>query len=214
MGSAVAFLIAQGWASGISVWGVLVATGFSDKVGWIDAPGYLGSTTVLVVASVLLLIELVADKIAYLDSASATIQTLVRPVVGAAIASEYGGAGDELSTEVAALIGGGSTTVSHFLKAGIRAVVNLSPEPLSNFGISTAEDFAGATVISLAFAAPWVALFVALGLFAFSVLALVLVIVLVRRAVRKLTRYEPPPPNGPFQRLQRWVLGSSGAKSA
>ena len=209
MGSAVAFLIAQGWASGISVWGVLVATGFSDKVGWIDAPGYLGSTTLLVVASVLLLVELVADKVAYLDSASDTIQTLVRPVVGAAIAAEYGSAGDDLSTEVAALIGGGSTTASHLVKSGIRAVVNLSPEPASNVVISTAEDFAGATVISLAFAAPWIALAVALGLFACSIGLLVLVIVLVRRAVRKLSRYEPPPPSGPFQRLASRVLGAS-----
>lgn len=207
MGTAVAFLIAQGWASGISVWGVLVATGIADRVGWVDAPGYLGSTTVFVLACVLLLIEVIADKVAFLDSASDTIQTLIRPVVGAAIASQYGGAGDELSAEVAAMVGGSTTMVSHLMKAGIRAVVNVSPEPVSNVLISSGEDVAGATVIGLAFHHPWVALILALSLFLLSVLLLLLAIRLVRRAIARLARYEPPPPSGPLQRFQQWVVG-------
>ena len=105
MGSIVAFLIAQGWASGISTWGVLVATGVADEAGWVDAPGALGSPALLAVASVFLAIEVVADKVAYVDSVSDAIQTLIRPVAGAAIAAEWGSADEQISTELAAVIG-------------------------------------------------------------------------------------------------------------
>ncbi len=208
MASAAAFLIAQGWASGISVWGVLVATGVSHQAGWVDAPGYLGSPLVLAVSTILLLIELVADKVAYLDSASDTIQTLIRPVVGTAIAAEWGSADDQISTELAALLGGTSTTVSHFAKAGLRAVVNLSPEPFSNVVISSAEDVTGLTVIGLAFGHPWAALIVALSAFGAMLILFVVAIVLARRAYRTLRAKQGDRPfDAPRGRMERWVLG-------
>lgn len=208
MATAVAFLIAQGWASGISVWGVLVATGVSNQAGWVDAPGYLGSPLLLAASSILLLIEVVADKVAYIDSASDTIQTLVRPVVGTAIAAQWGSSDDQISTELAALLGGTSTTASHLAKSGLRAVVNMSPEPLSNVVISSAEDVTGLTVIGLAFGHPWAALIVALSGFAAMVILLVVAVFLARRAYRALRKKQGSrPPEVPHGRMQRWVLG-------
>ena len=196
MGSIVAFLIAQGWASGISTWGVLVATGVADEAGWVDAPGALGSPALLAVASVFLAIEVVADKVAYVDSVSDAIQTLIRPVAGAAIAAEWGSADEQISTELAAVIGGGSATVSHFAKMGLRGALNLSPEPFSNVAISSTEDVAGLTVITLAFSYPWLALAVVLLLLALTIAAIVAAVRLYRRAAERIATLGAKPRAG------------------
>ena len=196
MGSIVAFLIAQGWASGISTWGVLVATGVADEAGWVDAPGALGSPALLAVASVFLVIEVVADKVAYVDSVSDAIQTLIRPVAGAAIAAEWGSADEQISTELAAVIGGGSATVSHFAKMGLRGALNLSPEPFSNVAISSTEDVAGLTVITLAFSYPWLALAVVLPLLALTIVAIVVAVHLYRRAAERIATLGAKPRAG------------------
>lgn len=196
MGSIVAFLIAQGWASGISTWGVLVATGVADETGWVDAPGALGSPALLAVASVFLVIEVVADKVAYVDSVSDAIQTLIRPVAGAAIAAEWGSADEQISTELAAVIGGGSATVSHFAKMGLRGALNLSPEPFSNVAISSTEDVAGLTVITLAFSYPWLALAVVLLLLALTIVAIVAAVRLYRRAAERIATLGAKPRAG------------------
>lgn len=196
MGSIVAFLIAQGWASGISTWGVLVATGVADEAGWVDAPGALGSPALLAVASVFLAIEVVADKVAYVDSVSDAIQTLIRPVAGAAIAAEWGSADEQISTELAAVIGGGSATVSHFAKMGLRGALNLSPEPFSNVAISSTEDVAGLTVITLAFSYPWLALAVVLLLLALTIVAIVAAVRLYRRAAERIATLGAKPRAG------------------
>jgi hypothetical protein len=43
-------------------------------------------------------------------------------------------------TIAAGLLGGTIAAGSHFLKAGSRAVINTSPEPVSNWGASFSED--------------------------------------------------------------------------
>ena len=43
---------------------------------------------------------------------------------------------------VAGILGGGLTAATHATKSGTRALVNTSPEPFSNWGVSLAEDVA------------------------------------------------------------------------
>ena len=47
---------------------------------------------------------------------------------------------------------------SHLLKSGSRALLNTSPEPVSNWTASVTEDVAVVGGLSLLFAYPWVAL--------------------------------------------------------
>ena len=47
---------------------------------------------------------------------------------------------------------------SHVLKSGTRALLNTSPEPVSNWTASVGEDVAVVGGLSLAFSYPWVAL--------------------------------------------------------
>jgi hypothetical protein len=47
---------------------------------------------------------------------------------------------------------------SHVLKAGSRALLNTSPEPVSNWTASVTEDAVVVGGLALAFAHPWIAL--------------------------------------------------------
>jgi hypothetical protein len=54
--------------------------------------------------------------------------------------------------------GAGVALTSHLLKSGTRALLNTSPEPLSNVAASTTEDAVALGALALAFAHPWLAL--------------------------------------------------------
>src|SRR3546814_11557825 len=63
--------------------------------------------------------------------------------------------------------GAGVALTSHLLKSGARAMMNTSPEPVSNWTASFTEDAAVVGALALAFAYPWLALaiVVAISLF-------------------------------------------------
>jgi hypothetical protein len=63
---------------------------------------------------------------------------------------------------VLTLLTGAGALTSHTSKAGLRAVVNTSPEPFSNIALSTIEDISVVGLLVLAFQNPWLAAFVAL----------------------------------------------------
>src|SRR3546814_9789270 len=54
--------------------------------------------------------------------------------------------------------GAGVALTSHLLKSGARAMMNTSPEPVSNWTASFTEDAAVVGALALAFAYPWLAL--------------------------------------------------------
>jgi hypothetical protein len=54
--------------------------------------------------------------------------------------------------------GAGVALTSHLLKSGSRALLNTSPEPVSNWTASVSEDAAVVGGLALAFAHPWLAL--------------------------------------------------------
>jgi hypothetical protein len=54
--------------------------------------------------------------------------------------------------------GAGVALASHALKSGARALMNTSPEPVSNWTASVTEDAAVVGGLALAFAHPWIAL--------------------------------------------------------
>ena len=76
----------SGWASGVNAYAVVLVLGLFGRFGGVDSvPPALQRTDVLVVALLLFAVELVADKVPYLDSAWDAAHTFVRPVVGAAL---------------------------------------------------------------------------------------------------------------------------------
>jgi hypothetical protein len=176
--------IANGWGCGISAYAVILITGLVGRSGVADTPEVLQRTDVLVAAGVLLVIEFVADKIPYVDSAWDSVHTFVRPAIGGVIGALLAGDASSLGQAVAAVGTGGIALSSHLAKGGIRLAVNASPEPVTNVLASLTEDGAVAGVTLLAWEHPWLAAIIALVLL---VTGASLAVFLVSRLRRGLT---------------------------
>jgi hypothetical protein len=145
-----AWVFSSGWASGISGYAVVLILGLAGRVfGAAGVPAGLERTDVLVAAAVLFVVDLVADKIPYLDSVWDAVHTVIRPAIGATVAALLAGQSGSLSQVAAGATGGLTALASHAVKAGLRAAVNTSPEPASNIAVSAAEDVTVAGVVSL-----------------------------------------------------------------
>ena len=156
--------IANGWASGISAYGVLLIAGILGRVGYADTPDALQRTDVMIFVGVLFAIEFVADKIPYLDSTWDSIHSVIRPTIATILGVLIAGDAGTLDQAVAASSSGITALLSHLAKGGIRLAVNTSPEPVTNIGTSLAEDGAVVGMTLLAWQLPWVAASAALVL--------------------------------------------------
>lgn len=175
------------WASGIRLYAVLFILGLSGRFKLFDwqLPGsleVLSHPFVLATTGVLLFLEFFADKIPGLDSIWDAIHTFVRIPAGALLAMGAMGQQDSAAWAiVVGLVGGTITAGTHFTKAGTRALLNTSPEPVSNVTASATEDVAVLGGLWLAFANPVVFLLL-LALF-------VLVVIWVLPKIWRLIKY-------------------------
>ena len=154
------------WLAGVRVYLTVFGVGIAGALGWLELPTSLEVTTspwVLGVSGVLAVIECSADKIPGVDSGWDLLQTLARVPAGAFLAAAALSPDGELSAGMLAT-GAGVALGSHALKAGSRVLVNASPEPLSNLGVSASEDIAAVGLLALALANPLLALGIALAL--------------------------------------------------
>jgi hypothetical protein len=182
-----AWAFSTGWASGISGYSTVLILGIAGRFFGVDGvPPGLERTDVLVAAAILFVVELVADKIPYVDSVWDAVHTVIRPAIGATVAALIAGQSGSLSQLAAATTGGLTALASHAVKAGIRAAVNTSPEPASNIAVSAAEDVTVAGVVSLSVLHPFAAAVVA-GVLLVS--GATLVILLLRRIRRLRERW-------------------------
>ncbi|MBJ6982294.1 DUF4126 domain-containing protein [Luteimonas sp. MC1572] len=148
------------WLAGIRVYMTVFGVGVAGALGWLDLPQALEVTTspwVMGISGALALVEFFADKIPGVDSAWDLLQTLARVPAGAFLAAAALSPDGDLSTGMLAT-GAGVALGSHVLKAASRALINTSPEPISNWTASAAEDVAVVGLMGLAFAYPWLAL--------------------------------------------------------
>ena len=167
---------------------VTFVTGLSMRLGWIDLPDNLAALDVLanpwvlVLSGAAALFEFFADKIAFIDSLWDGIHSFVRPLGGALLALAIVDPGDPAWQVASFLLGGGAAFLSSTGKAATRAVVNTSPEPVSNMVVSTGEDIATVGLLALAITNPIAAALIALIL----VLVSLWLIVTARRLVRRV----------------------------
>lgn len=131
------------FTAGINLYATVIVLGLASRYAWIDLPpGFeaFDNDWVLGVAVVLYLIEFLADKVPWVDTAWDTVHTLIRPLGGAIVAVAALGESAPTMQIVAALLGGSVAATTHAAKAGARVTVNASPEPVSNSIVSLAED--------------------------------------------------------------------------
>ena len=165
----------------------IFATGLAMRLDVLPLPEHLASLSVLgnpwvlAIAAFGALAEFFADKVMWLDSAWDTLHTLIRPVGGALLALAIVDPSDPATQVVAFLLGGGASFLAHGGKASARAVVNTSPEPVSNVVASSAEDVATVGLLWLAYEYPLAAGGIALVLLVLALSMLWLARKIVRR---------------------------------
>ena len=176
------WVFSSGWASGINGYAVVLLLGLLGRFTGVDGvPPALERTDVLVAAAVLTLLDLVADKVPYLDSAWDAVHTAIRPAIGAAVGALLAGEAGSPNEAVGAATGGLTALASHVVKAGLRLAVNASPEPASNLVVSTAEDLTVASVVGVSVLWPWLAAGVAAVLLLGGLVLVVLLAGRIRR---------------------------------
>lgn len=184
--SVLPLVFTSGWASGINAYAVVLLLGLFGRTGVSDdVPQALQRPEVMIVAGVLFLCEAVADKIPYVDSAWDTAHTVVRPLAGAWIGALLAGQSGSLPEVAAGLLGGSTALASHGVKAGTRMAVNTSPEPFSNFVLSTVEDLGVAGIVSFAMFHPEAAAIIAAVLLAAGLVVLWFLVSRIRRFLRR-----------------------------
>lgn len=132
-----------GWASGFRLYATVCVLGLLSHFHYVQLPpslAVLGHPLVMSVAGILMLVEFLADKIPYIDSTWDAIQTFVRIPAGALLAMGAMQSADPMIVILAGLLGGSLAGVTHATKAGTRALINTSPEPVSNIATSFGED--------------------------------------------------------------------------
>lgn len=113
--------------------------------------------------AVLLLIEILVDKIPAVDTVNDTIQTVIRPVAGAILFAAGSGAIGEahpVLTMIAGLLVAGSV---HTVKATARPVVTTTTAGVMNPVVSAGEDVASLVVAVLSILLPILGLLVLLA---------------------------------------------------
>ncbi len=154
------------WMAGIRAYLTVFGVGIAGYFGWLHLPPALEATTspwVLGVSGALATAEFFADKIPGVDSVWDLLHTLLRVPAGAFLAAAAMSPNGELGAGMLAA-GAGAALTSHLLKSGTRALLNTSPEPVSNWAASAVEDTAVVGGLALAFSHPWIALIILVGI--------------------------------------------------
>lgn len=186
MESAIPLAFTASWASGINPYLLVLMMGLLGRFTDWNVPAGLERTDVLIVFAVLTVVDTIADKVMLVDSTWDAINTVIRPVAGAVVATLIASPSVDLPTAVIAAGGGAVALVTHLAKATTRVAVNTSPEPVSNVAVSVAEDVAVAGVVTVAVINPWVAAGIAAVLLVAAVAIALLLIRVARRGLRRL----------------------------
>jgi phosphoribosylcarboxyaminoimidazole (NCAIR) mutase len=182
----VAIATALAWGAGLRAYAVIFAVGVAGAMGWIELPGHLDvlqHPVVIAASGFMTLVEFGADKLPWLDSIWDALHSFIRIPAGAALAAMAFGDATSAVMVAAGLLGGSLAAAMHTAKAGARAAINLSPEPLSNWTASFTEDALVPLGLWLAVAHP-VVLFV---LVAACLLAAFFLARVLWRGIRRLT---------------------------
>jgi hypothetical protein len=131
------------FAAGINLYATVAMLGLATHFGWVDLPPQyrvFDNPWIIGGAVTLYVVEFVADKIPWVDTAWDAVHTAIRPFGGALIAIATLGDASPATKVMVGLLGATLATSTHLSKAGTRAIANASPEPFTNWALSFGED--------------------------------------------------------------------------
>ena len=184
-----ALIIAASFAGGLNIYATVLTLGILERTHWVALPPGLrglGATWVLITCALLFIVEFFADKIPGFDLIWNGLQTVVRVPVAGLVAYQ---ASSQLSPQmqlIATGLGAAIALVAHGSKTAVRAAVTPSPEPISNIGLSTAEDVLAIGITWIATHHPIVAAVIALVLVILALLAARALVKAIRKSFQKL----------------------------
>ncbi|MEQ8288917.1 MAG: DUF4126 domain-containing protein [Gammaproteobacteria bacterium] len=155
----IALSMGVAWASGINLYAAVFMLGYLGSTGNITLPPDLVVVTdplVMTAAGLMYCVEFFADKTPGVDTAWDTIHTFIRIPLGAVLAMSAVGDTTPAVELAAFLVGGSLTAATHATKTGGRAIINTSPEPISNWTTSIGEDLMVIAGIWAALVHPWI----------------------------------------------------------
>ncbi|MBF0216969.1 MAG: DUF4126 domain-containing protein [Candidatus Omnitrophica bacterium] len=136
-------ILGVSWASGVRLYLTVAVLGVASRLGMIHLPGSLSvleNPIVILAALGLLVVEFLADKVPYVDSAWDSVHTFIRPGAAAAMGYMGSSAASEPVQVALGLLCAAVALDSHLTKATARVAINTSPEPFSNIITSFSED--------------------------------------------------------------------------
>jgi Domain of unknown function (DUF4126) len=158
--NSIGLLLGGSWASGINLYMSMAGLGIASRMEWITLPEnleILSNPIVIVVALALFGIEFVADKIPYVDSLWDSVHTFIRPLATSALGYTAMADSGMIIQVLIAFLTGTISLESHLTKATSRAIINASPEPVTNSVASVTEDATVAGTLYLIICHPVVA---------------------------------------------------------
>ncbi len=162
------------YASGISFYATVAFVGLAEHQRWIGplpgALGILGDPWVFAAAGAIALVEAIALLVPGIATAWETVHTAIRPFAAAALAV-LATWGSPRTAVIAGLLGAALGLATHATKLGLRAMIDASPEPVTNAVATTAEL---GVVVLLGWAVwkhPWISLALAIALLAGMIVA-------------------------------------------
>ena len=188
---AISLALGAAWASGVNLYAAVLVLGILANTGHATLPPALEvvqDPLVLGVAGIMYFLEFFADKTPGVDTGWDAIHTFIRIPAGAIMAA---GVAEGLEVNqalefAATLIGGGVAATSHFTKAGTRVLINTSPEPVTNWTASVAEDVAVIAGLWAALNYPWLFVALMIAFLAFAIWILPKIWRAIKAVIRKM----------------------------
>jgi hypothetical protein len=141
--SSIALASGLSWASGFRLYATIFAVGILSKFEVVTLPDSLDilSNPILIgISGFLMVVEFLADKFPYIDSVWDGLQAFIRIPAGALLAMGAINTSDPLIAALVAILGASLTGITHATKASGRALINTTPEPVTNITTSVVED--------------------------------------------------------------------------
>ncbi|MDZ4804083.1 MAG: DUF4126 domain-containing protein [Candidatus Eisenbacteria bacterium] len=157
-------------AAGLNAWIPVVLVGAAARWlpgGWIELSpqfAFLASDWFLIVASVMLVIELAADKIPLVDHANDIIQTVIRPLAGAVLFAAGSGVIDGLDSRLSLALGFLTAGSVHGAKSLFRPLVTATTGGVGNPIVSLIEDTLSLVATILAILIPLALIVLLIGM--------------------------------------------------